>query len=78
MTSSLVYCQSSALYRGDRALPDPAPDDQFARPLEPVGSFELPQFLFDLGRYSDVIFGLFFLLGYQFSPRLADAGEARF
>jgi hypothetical protein len=27
---------------------------------------------------SDVVFGLFWLLGYQFSPRLADAGSARF
>ena len=27
---------------------------------------------------SDIVFGLFWLLGYQFSPRLADAGEARF
>lgn len=27
---------------------------------------------------SDMIFGLFWLLGYQFSPRLADAGEAVF
>ncbi len=25
-----------------------------------------------------MIFGLFWLLGYQFSPRLADVGEARF
>ncbi|MWF52657.1 Tn3 family transposase, partial [Escherichia coli] len=25
-----------------------------------------------------IIFGLFWLLGYQFSPRLADAGEAVF
>lgn len=32
----------------------------------------------DTAGYSDVIFGLFSLLGYQFSPRLADAGEARF
>ena len=32
----------------------------------------------DTAGYSDVIFGLCFLLGYQFSPRLADAGEARF
>jgi TnpA family transposase len=24
------------------------------------------------------MFGLFFLLGYQFSPRISDAGEARF
>lgn len=27
---------------------------------------------------SDIVFGLFWLLGYQFSPRLADAGEAIF
>ena len=27
---------------------------------------------------SDVVFGLFWLLGYQFSPRLADIGEASF
>ena len=32
----------------------------------------------DTAGYSDVIFGLFWLLGYQFSPRLADIGEARF
>jgi len=27
---------------------------------------------------SDIVFGLFWMLGYQFSPRLADAGEAVF
>lgn len=32
----------------------------------------------DTAAYSDVIFGLFYLLGYQFSPRLADIGETRF
>ena len=32
----------------------------------------------DTGGVSDVIFGLFWLLGYQFSPRLADIGSARF
>jgi TnpA family transposase len=32
----------------------------------------------DTASYSDWVFGLFFLLGYQFSPRLADLGEARF
>ncbi|EPC9920243.1 TPA: Tn3 family transposase, partial [Escherichia coli] len=32
----------------------------------------------DTGGSSDIIFGLFWLLGYQFSPRLADAGEAVF
>jgi TnpA family transposase len=32
----------------------------------------------DPASYSEVIFGLFHVLGYQFSPRLADVGEARF
>jgi TnpA family transposase len=32
----------------------------------------------DTGAYSDVVFGLFRLLGYRFSPRLADIGETRF
>ena len=31
----------------------------------------------DSGSYSDQLFGLFWLFGYQFSPRLADAGDAR-
>jgi len=31
----------------------------------------------DAGSYSDQLFGLFWLLGYQFSPRLADLGDAR-
>jgi TnpA family transposase len=32
----------------------------------------------DTSGVSDLVFGLFWLLGYQFSPRLADAGEAVF
>ncbi len=32
----------------------------------------------DTAGASDMVFGLFWLLGYQFSPRLADAGEAVF
>jgi TnpA family transposase len=32
----------------------------------------------DHGAYSDIIFGLFRLLGHRFSPRLADIGSARF
>src|SRR5207249_12086492 len=31
----------------------------------------------DTAGYSGLVFGLFWLLGYQFSPRLADLGEAR-
>src|SRR4051794_39262495 len=32
----------------------------------------------DTAGYSDLVFGLFWLLGYQFCPRLADFGESRF
>ena len=32
----------------------------------------------DTGACSDVVFGLFWLLGYRFSPRLADVGGTRF
>lgn len=32
----------------------------------------------DTGGYSDIVFGFFRLLGYWFSPRLADLGDARF
>ena len=32
----------------------------------------------DSASYSDIVFGLFMLLGYRFSPRLADLGETRF
>jgi TnpA family transposase len=32
----------------------------------------------DAGSYSDMVFGLFALLGYRFSPRLADLGDARY
>lgn len=31
----------------------------------------------DTGAYSDTIFALFYLLGYQFSPRIADTGGSR-
>ncbi len=39
---------------------------------------EPAEIMADTGAYTDCIFGLFWLLGYQFSPRLADVGSARF
>ena len=36
-----------------------------------------PTQIADTGAYSDVVFGLFRLLGYRFSPRLADIGGTR-
>ena len=32
----------------------------------------------DTGAYTDVVFGLFWLLGYRFSPRIAYIGGARY
>ena len=32
----------------------------------------------DTGAYTDVVFGLFWLLGYRFSPRIADIGRGRY
>ncbi len=46
--------------------------------LEQRTSLRPKELMTDTSGYSDIIFGLFWLLGYQFSPRLADTGEARF
>ncbi len=46
--------------------------------LEQQTSLRPVQVMSDSAGYSDIIFGLFWLLGYQFSPRLADLGDARF
>jgi TnpA family transposase len=46
--------------------------------LEQQTSLRPTQLMTDTAGYSDIIFALFWLLGYQFSPRLADLGETRF
>lgn len=46
--------------------------------LEQQTSLRPTELMADTAAYSDLVFGLFWLLGYQFSPRLADIGEARF
>lgn len=46
--------------------------------LEQQTVLQPTQLMADSAGYSDVVFGLFWLLGYQFSPRLADIGSARF
>jgi TnpA family transposase len=45
--------------------------------LEQQTSLRPTELMTDTAGYSDLIFGLFWLLGYQFSPRLADIGETR-
>lgn len=46
--------------------------------LENQTDLEPKELMTDTAGYSDIVFGLFWLLGFQFSPRLADIGEARF
>jgi TnpA family transposase len=40
--------------------------------LEQLTSLHPVEIMIDTAGYSDVMFGLFWLLGYRFSPRLAD------
>jgi transcriptional regulator with XRE-family HTH domain len=46
--------------------------------LEQQTELRPTQIMTDTGAYSDVVFGLFRLLGYRFCPRLADIGGTRF
>jgi TnpA family transposase len=46
--------------------------------LEQQTDLQPTQIMTDTGAYSDIVFGLFRLLGYKFSPRLADIGGTRF
>ncbi len=45
--------------------------------LEQETELKPSEIMTDTGAYTDAIFGIFYLLGYQFSPRIADAGGAR-
>lgn len=45
--------------------------------LEQETEIEPMELMTDTAAYSDAVFGLFWLLGYQFSPRLADLGDAK-
>ena len=42
--------------------------------LEQQTELHPTEIMTDTGAYTDVIFGLFWLLGYRFSPRIADIG----
>jgi hypothetical protein len=46
--------------------------------LEQETDLDPTEVMTDTAAYADTVFGLFWLLGYQFSPRLADIGDARF
>ena len=46
--------------------------------LEQQTELNPTEIITDTGAYTDVVFGLFWLLGYRFSPRIADIGGARY
>lgn len=46
--------------------------------LEQDTALQPTEIMTDTGAYADGMFGIFHLLGYRFSPRIADAGGARF
>src|SRR5260370_11979007 len=46
--------------------------------LEQQTDLNPTEIMTDAGAYADVVFGLFWLLGYRFSPRIADIGGARY
>jgi hypothetical protein len=46
--------------------------------LEQQTEVQPTEIMTDTGAYTDVVFGLFWLLGYRFSPRIADIGGARY
>jgi TnpA family transposase len=46
--------------------------------LEQESGLYSTEIMSDSGSYSDLMFGLFWSLGYQFSPRLAELKDARF
>jgi TnpA family transposase len=46
--------------------------------LEQETELDLGEIMTDTAGYTDTIFGVFYLLGIQFSPRIADIGGARF
>ena len=46
--------------------------------LEQQTELQPTEIITDTGAYTDIMFGIFHLLGFQFSPRLADIGGSRF
>lgn len=75
---NLLSDQFSGLY--DITVPGTLRDSLIllAVVLEQQTNLQPTQIMTDTGAYSDVVFGLFRLLGYHFSPRLADIGGTRF
>lgn len=74
---NLVSDQSTGL--GGVAVPGTLRDSMviLGLLLEQETHFDPSEVMTDTAAYSDVVFGLFWLLGYRFCPRLADIGSTR-
>jgi TnpA family transposase len=76
------YNLSSDQYTGLNALTVPGTLRDslhlLALVLEQETDLSPTEIMTDTAGYTDAIFGIFHLLGYQFSPRIADVGGARF
>ena len=75
------YALSSDQYTGlhGRVIPGTLRDSLYilGNLLEQKTVLKPQEIMSDTAGYSDVVFGLFHLLGYQFSPRIADIGHTR-
>src|SRR6202007_1866766 len=61
-------------------MPETGASGSVGAPLEESGALpgnSNPYRPPNTGAYADVVFGLFWLLGYRFSPRIADMGNSR-
>ena len=67
-----------SLYILSTLLERPKPEGAAVGVKRQQTSLEPKEIMSDTAGYSDVVFGLFRLLGYQFSPRLADVGGSRY
>lgn len=76
------YALSSDQYSGlhARVIPGTLRDSLYilGNLLEQKTVLKPQEVMSDTAGYSDVVFGLFHLLGYQFSPRIADLGQTRY
>ena len=76
--SHILQSRLQSIYRSQRiVVPGTLRDSLFllAVVLEQQTELNPTEIMTDTGAYADVVFGLFWLLGYRFSPRIADMGR---
>src|SRR5689334_12572202 len=74
------YFADDAQYERLSIVEEELVDEYVCGKLSPdeKAQFETVEIMTDTGAYTDVVFGLFWLLGYRFCPRIADIGGARY